>query len=135
TSTPNHIFVARSSDMGKSWTANVAFTAPAGTSLSDIFPAMAVDPVNGNLYAVWSDGKTVSFASSTDQGNTWSSAIAVSNSPASTALLPWIAAYNGTVDVVYYGTNAASNLDPSASWHVYFAKFNGTSLSQTQVHS
>jgi hypothetical protein len=135
TFTPNHIIVSRSSDMGKSWTANVAFTAPAGTSLSDIFPAMAVDPVNGNLYAVWSDGKTVSFASSSDQGNTWSPAIVVNTSPASTALLPWVAAYNGTVDVVYYGTSAASNLDPSASWHVYFAQFNGTSFTQTQVNS
>src|SRR5216684_849891 len=90
TFTPNHIIVSRSSDMGKTWTANVAFTTSAG---------------------------------------------AVSNSPASTALLPWIAAYNGTVDVVYYGTNAAANLDPSASWHVYFAQFNGTSFTQTQVNS
>jgi len=135
TFTPNHIIVSRSSDMGKTWTANVAFTAPAGTSLANIFPALAVDPVNGNLYAVWSDGQTVSFASSKDQGNTWSPAIVVNKSPASTALEPWIAAYNGTVDVVYYGTSAASNLDPSASWHVYFAQFNGASFTQTQVNS
>ncbi len=135
TFTPNHIIVSRSSDMGKSWTANVAFTAPAGTDLGQVFPALAVDPVNGNLYAVWSDAKTVSFASSNDQGNTWSPAIVVSTSPASTALFPWVAAYNGVVDVVYYGTSAASNLDPSASWHVYFAQFNGTSFTQTQVNS
>ena len=135
TFTPNHIIVSRSSDMGKTWTANVAFTTAAGISLANIFPALAVDPVNGNLYAVWSDGHTVSFASSTDQGNTWSSAIAVSKSPATTALLPWVAAYNGTVDVVYYGTTASSNLDSSASWHVYFAQFNGTSFTQTQVNS
>jgi hypothetical protein len=135
TFTPNHIIVSRSSDMGKSWTANVAFTAPAGTSLSDIFPAMAVDPVNGNLYAVWSDGKTVSFASSSDQGNTWTGAITVSQSPVVTPLFPWVAAYNGTVDVVYYGTTSTSNLDPSASWHVYFAQFNGTGFTQTQVNS
>src|SRR5262249_34195222 len=75
TFTPNHIIVSRSTDMGKSWTANVVFTAPAGTSLANIFPSMAVDPVNGNLYAVWSDGHTVSFSSSKDQGNTWSSPI------------------------------------------------------------
>src|SRR5437588_5692651 len=104
TFTPTNIIVSRSTDMGKTWTANTAFSAPAGSNLDNIFPAMAVDPVNGNLYAVWSDGKTVSFASSKDQGNTWSSAIVVSRSPAVTAMLPWIAAYNGTVDVVYYGT-------------------------------
>ena len=135
TFTPNHIIVSRSSDMGKTWTANVAFTAPAGTSLGNIFPALAVDPVNGNLYAVWSDGKTVSFSSSKDQGNTWTPAIVVSRSPATTALFPWVAAYNGTVDVVYYGTSATSNLDASASWHVYFAQFNGTTFTQTQVNA
>jgi hypothetical protein len=135
TFTPNHIIVSRSSDMGKTWTANVAFTAPAGTDLAHVFPALAVDADNGNLYAVWSDGRTVSFSSSTDQGNTWTPAITVSRSPATTALFPWVAAHNGTVDVVYYGTNAAYFLDPSASWHVYFAQFNGTSFTQTQVNS
>jgi hypothetical protein len=135
TFTPNHIIVSRSMDRGKSWTANVVFTAAPGTSLANIFPAMAVDPVNGNLYAVWSDGQTVSFSSSTDQGNTWSSAITVSHSPATTAVFPWIAAYNGTVDVVYYGTTSASNLDPSANWFVYFAQFNGSGFTQTQVNS
>jgi len=135
TFTPNNIIVSRSSDMGKTWTANTAFSTSAGASLANIFPAMAVDPVTGYLYAVWSDGNAVSFASSKDQGNTWSSAIAVSRSPAVTAMLPWIAAYNGTVDVVYYGTNSTSNLDSSASWHVYFAQFNGTGFSQIQVNS
>ena len=135
TFTPNNIIVSRSSDMGKTWTANTAFTTSAGVSLANIFPAMAVDPVTGYLYAVWSDGKNVSFASSKDQGNTWSSAIVVSRSPAVTAMLPWIAAYNGTVDVVYYGTTATSNLDSSATWHVYFAQFNGTSFTQIQVNS
>jgi len=134
TFTPNHIIVSRSNDMGRTWTANVAFTAAPGTSLADVFPALAVDPVNGNLYAVWSDGGTVSFASSTDQGSHWTSAVAVNSTPATTALLPWVAAYNGSVDVVYYGTSAASNLDPTAGWHVYFARFNGGSFTQTPVN-
>jgi hypothetical protein len=135
TFTPNHIIVSRSNDMGETWTANVVFTAPPGTSLGNLFPALAVDPVNGNLYAVWSDGHTIGFASSTDQGNTWTPAMAVNSSPATTALFPWVAAYNGVVDVVYYGTNAASNLDPSADWHVYFAQFNGLIFTQTQVNA
>lgn len=134
TFTPNHIVVSRSSDMGETWTANVAFTAAPGTSLANIFPALAVDPTNGNLYAVWSDGQTVSFASSTDQGNHWTSAVAVNSAPAATAIFPWVAAYNGTVDVVYYGTSAASNLDPTADWHVYFAQPNGGSFTQTRVN-
>src|SRR5579863_8843054 len=35
TFTPNHIIVSRSSDMGKTWNANIAFTAAAGTSLAN----------------------------------------------------------------------------------------------------
>lgn len=135
TFTPNHIIVSRSSDMGKSWTANVAFTAPAGTSLGNIFPELAVDPTNGKLYAAWSDGQSVSVASSSDQGNTWTSAVTVSSTPATTAILPAIAAYNGTVDVSYYGTTATSNMDPSASWHLYFAQSTGGGFTQTQVNS
>ena len=135
TFTPNHIIVSRSGDMGQTWTANVVFTAAPGTSLADFFPALAVDPTNGNVYAVWSDGHTVSFASSTDQGSHWTSAAAVSSAPATTAVLPWVAAHDGTVDVVYYGTSAASNLDPNADWHVYFAQPNGGSFAQTQVNA
>jgi hypothetical protein len=134
TFTPNHIIVSRSSDMGQTWTANVAFTAPPGTSLASIFPALAVDPTNGNLYAVWSAGHTVSFARSTDEGSHWTPAMAVSSAPATTAILPWIAAHNGTVDVVYYGTSATSNLDPNADWHVYFAQPNGNGFTQSQVN-
>jgi len=135
TFTPNHIIVSRSTDMGKTWTANVAFTAPAGTSLGNIFPALAVDPTNGNLYAVWSDGHTVGLSSSSDQGEHWSPAITVSSAPAKTAIFPWVAAYNGIVDVVYYGTTAASDNDPSADWHVYFAQLAGGGFTQTQVNA
>ncbi len=137
TFTPNHIIVSRSSDMGKSWTANVAFTAPAGTSLANIFPALAVDPTNGTLYAVWSDGHHVSLASSSDQGTTWTPAVQISSAPdAKTAVLPWVAAYNGTVDVVYYGTTSSSNLDSTADWNLFFAQsVNGSSFAQTQVTS
>ena len=135
TFTPNHIIVSRSTDMGKSWTANVAFTAPAGTSLASIFPALAVDPANGNLYAVWSDGRTVSLSSSSDQGSHWSAPLKVSAAPANTAILPWVAAYNGMVDVVYYGTSAASNLDPGASWHVYLAQLAGETFTQSVVNA
>lgn len=135
TFTPNHVVVSRSTDLGKTWTSNIAFTAPAGTSLANIFPALALDPTNGNLYAVWSDGRAVSFSSSSDQGNTWSAALTVSSAPVKTAVLPWVAAYNGIVDVVYYGTSAASNLDPAAVWHVYFAQLGGGSFTQTQVNA
>ena len=135
TFTPNHIIVSRSTDRGKSWTANVAFTAPPATSLANIFPALAVDPVNGTLYVVWSGGHAIALSSSSDQGAHWSAPMTVSSAPANTAMLPWVAAYNGTVDVVYYGTSAGSNLDPSADWHVYFAQLTGGGFAQTQVNA
>lgn len=135
TFTPNHIIVSRSTDGGKSWTANIVFTAPPGTSLANIFPALDVDPTNGRLYAVWSDGHTVKLSSSGNQGSTWSAAITASSAPANTAIFPWVAAYNGIVDVVYYGTTSASSLDPAASWHVYIAQLAGGSFTQTQVNA
>jgi hypothetical protein len=135
TFTPNHIIVSRSLDMGKTWTANIAFTAAPGTSLADVFPALAVDSTNGNLYAVWSNGHTVSFASSSDQGSHWTAPLTVSRAPATTAIFPWVAAYNGIVDVVYYGTSSASKLDPAADWHVYIAQLAGGGFTQTQVNA
>jgi hypothetical protein len=132
TFTPNHIFVSRSTDMGKSWTANLVFTAPPGTSLGNIFPALAVDPANGKLYASWSDGHTISFSASSDQGTHWSPPVAVNIAPAATALMPWLAAYSGTVDLVYYATTATSNLDPSAVWNTYLAQTTNDGASFTQ---
>ncbi len=135
TFTPNHIYVSRSTDGGKSWTANLVFEAAAGSSLGNVFPSLAVDPANGKLYAVWSDAHTTWFSSSSDQGSHWSAAVAVNLAPANTAIFPWIAAYNGTVDVVYYGTNAASDNDASAVWNVYLAQTSndGASFAQSLV--
>ena len=118
--TPNQIIVSRSTDLGKSWTANVAFQAPTGTRLINFFPALAVDPATGNLYATWSDGTNVSFSMSSDHGTTWSPAVTVNTAPANTAVFPWVAAYHGTVDVVYYGTDTSN--DSTAVWNTYLAQ-------------
>jgi hypothetical protein len=135
TFTPNHIYVSRSSDEGKSWTANLVFQAAPGTSLANVFPSLAVDPTNGKLYAVWSDAHTVWFSASSDQGSHWSPAVAVNIPPASTAVFPWVSAFNGVVDVVYYGTTAASKDDPSAVWNTYLAQTtnDGASFAQSLV--
>jgi hypothetical protein len=130
TFTPNHIIVSRSTDLGKSWTANLVFQAPAGTSLANIFPALAVDPTTGNLYATWSDGHNVSFSMSSDHGTHWSPAVTVNIAPANTAVLPWVAAHDGTVDVVYYGTDTSNG--SSAVWNVYLAQTTDGGASFTQ---
>src|SRR6266478_3960429 len=122
TSTYNNVFVSRSTDMGKTWTASLVFHAPLFMALNNIFPSLAVDPTNGKLYATWSDAHSTFFSTSSDQGATWSDAVIVNIPPANTAIFPWVAAYNGKVDVVYYGTTAGSKDDTSAVWNTYLAQ-------------
>src|SRR5947208_4648254 len=133
TFTANHIFVSRSTDAGKHWTSNLVFQLPPPATFDNVFPAIAVDPVNGNVYATFSEGHHVYFSMSSDQGTTWSPAVIVNIAPATTAIFPWIAANAGTVDVVYYGTTAASKNDPSAVWNTYLAQTtdNGASFTQS----
>jgi hypothetical protein len=132
----DHIFVSRSTDGGESWTPALVFHASMPVGLNHVFPTLAVDPTNGKLYAAWSDAHAVSFSTSSDEGVTWSPAVAVNLAPgANTAVFPWIAAYNGSVDLVYYGTTAASKDDPAAVWNVYLAQTtnDGASFQQSTV--
>ncbi len=128
----NNIFVSRSTDGGETWTAARVFHAPLNTALNNVFPTLAVDPTNGKLYAAWSDAHNVSFSMSADQGQTWAQAVIVNIAPANTSVFPWIAAYNGTVDLVYYGTTASSKDDPSAVWNVYLAQTTNDGLQFAQ---
>jgi len=102
----DNIFVSRSTDGAKHWTTTLVFHAPSGTGLDNIFPALAVDPVTHVVYAAWTDQHTVSVSQSDDAGVTWSAPATVST--IQTTVMPWVAARNGKVDVVYYGSTAAS---------------------------
>lgn len=84
-------------DGGQTWTATLVFHAPLNTALNNVFPSLAVNPTNGNLYAVWSDAHSVFFSSSSDEGSTWSPAVAVSIAPANTALFPWVTNHVGVI--------------------------------------
>ncbi len=132
TFTANHIFVSRSTDAGRHWTSNLVFQLPPPATFDNVFPAVAVDPANGNVYATFSEGHHVYFSMSSDQGTTWSPAVVVNIAPATTAIFPWIAAHAGTIDLVYYGTSAASKNDPSAVWNVYLAQTTDHGASFTQ---
>ena len=127
----NNVYVSRSADGGAHYRASLVFHAPPLTGLQNIFPSLAVDPVTGNLYAVWSDGHTIWESTSTNHGVNWSPAIAVSTT--NTSLMPWVAARGGKVDIVYYGTSAITQDDPNAVWNVYDSQFNGGSLTIKQV--
>src|SRR5712691_3614757 len=118
----NNIYVTVSPDMGKTWTPHLVFSGTVNVALINVFPALAVDPLTGTLYAGWSDAHHVFISKSTDQGQTWTSPIAIKTSPANTAVFPWIAARGSTVDYVYYGTSSSSKDDPTAVWNVYMSQ-------------
>lgn len=128
----NNIYVSVSTDLGKSWTPHLVFSAPVNQPLNNVFPVLAVDPLSGSLFASWSDLHNIFVSKSTDQGVTWTSPVAVASSPVNTALMPWVAARGGTVDAVYYGTSASTNLDSSAVWNVYLSQSTDGGLTFTQ---
>jgi hypothetical protein len=140
--------VMRSSDEGSTWTAptivDKIVDAPVsvtvnGTSKAvrtgDIIPEWAVDPNNGNLYAVWQDGRwsggtaQIAFSMSTDGGATWSPTTRINTNTTNPSFTPAIAvAKDGTVGVTYYemtdagGTTSyqfvacSANCSSSSSW-------------------
>ena len=82
---------------------------------ADILFDVAVDPVGGNLYAVWQDSRfnsfdQVAFVMSEDAGLTWSTPIKVNQTPANAdnplrqqAFIPSVAVSDdGTIVVTYY---------------------------------
>lgn len=88
-----------------------------GQSVADpTNPSFAVDIRNGNVYAVWEDGRfsnfqynDIAFSMSTDGGLSWSAPMRVNQTPFNIppanrqAFLPSIAvAANGTIGVSYY---------------------------------
>ncbi|HEX9566092.1 MAG TPA: sialidase family protein [Thermoplasmata archaeon] len=131
----NNIVVSRSLDKGLTWVPTIVYHAAVNTALNNVFPALAIDPTNGKMYAAWSDAHTVWFAASSDHGSTWSSAVAVNTGPAATAVFPWVAAFGGKVDIVYYGTTASSKDNPTAVWNTYMAQTtdDGSQFTQTAV--
>jgi len=131
----NNIVVSRSTDKGLTWTPTLVYHAPVNTALNNVFPALAIDPTNGKMYAAWSDAHTVWFAASSDHGSTWSSAVAVNSGLAATAVFPWVAAFGDKVDVVYYGSTALNKDDPTAVWNTYMAQtaYDGSHFLQTTV--
>jgi hypothetical protein len=99
---------------------------------------VAVDPVNGNLYAVWQDGRfsgfahdDVAFSMSVDGGRTWSAPIRVNQTPGEAegiavdnrqAHTPSVhVAADGTVGVSYYDfrNNAPGNGTDTDHWLVH----------------
>jgi hypothetical protein len=104
----------------------------------DFIPDVAVDPTNGNLYAVWMDLRfdggvslvdhdNIAFTMSTDGGRTWSPTIKVNQTPTDEpnydqqAFTPSVdVADDGTVTVTYYDFRNNTE-DPASLDTDYFA--------------
>jgi hypothetical protein len=114
------IALIRSADQGATWSGPIVISkqvdAPvtlAGQPIrtGDIVPEFAVDPSNGNLYAVWQDGRSgvaaILFSMSTDGGSTWTAPVQVSQAPSGNpAFTPTVrVAGDGTIGVSYYAAN------------------------------
>lgn len=122
--------IIRSADGGLTWSdpigidvQQVATVSIAGHHVrsSDELPEFAVNPVNGNLYAVWQDSRfsaggtsKIAFAQSTDGGLTWSDTIRIDQSPGDTpAFVPQVrVAADGTIGLLYYDTENATAAQP-----------------------
>jgi hypothetical protein len=125
------VWIAVSNDGGVTWTDHLIYADPSPSMRTDdVFPAAAVDDA-GNVYAAWSlidsADPTIHpgtfFASSTDQGATWTTPVKVNGGTNDNlTLFPWLdAAGDGGVDLVYYGTSANAN-GGDAVWNVFMAQ-------------
>ena len=119
----NIVWLARSSDGGKTWMVKQVFAAPTGTNLANIFPSVAVDSAS-NVYVVFCNGTNVFLTASTDQGGTWTTPVRVNNGAGSkTAMGPWVTAGGaGHVNIVFWGTSDSNANDTAAQWQVFNAQ-------------
>ena len=113
--------VIRSNDAGRTWSAPVKIASIGTTQLfvpddgfpiraEDYIPDLSIDPRNGDIYVVWSDGlggafNKVVMAKSTDGGRHWSGPTVVSSGAAG------VQAYNHSVEVTSNGTVVVTFFD------------------------
>jgi hypothetical protein len=119
----NIVWLARSTDGGKTWIVKQVFAAPTGTNLANIFPIVAVDSAS-NVYVVFCNGTNVFLTASTDQGGTWTTPVRVNNGAGSkTAMGPWVTAGGpGEVNIAFWGTSAGDANSTTAQWQVFNAQ-------------
>jgi hypothetical protein len=117
------LYIARSTDGGKSFITKLVYTADSAKSLVNVFPSLAIDKT-GSLYIVFSDSHAAFLTSSADFGVTWTVPVRVSNGSNTKSVIgPWITAGDaGLVNITWWGTPATSNNDATAQWKVFFTQ-------------
>jgi hypothetical protein len=132
------------------FTSTLAFTAPPGAAVGNVFTPIAVDN-DGNIYVAFSmqqldtngnqTGQNVYVIWSTNGGQTWSKALQVNNpgDPATaSAMLPWLTAGDqGNIGVFWYGTDVVGDpnnqtIFANAKWKIFYA-FVNTATSKPSV--
>jgi outer membrane protein assembly factor BamB len=119
----SQIYMARSTDGGKTFALKLVYQNAGGASLQNVFPVIAVDSA-GNLYLAFSDGRNVYLMNSKDGGASWTPPVRVNDGTGTkTAIAPWVVALApGKVDVGWWGTSATWALASNADWRVYLAQ-------------
>jgi len=90
-----------------------------GGSVGNLFASLTTDQA-GNVYVAWADeaNNNVYLTVSTNTGTSWSTPLQINGDPANTNVMPWaIAGAPGTVDIVFYGTNARGDPNNFPSWY------------------
>jgi hypothetical protein len=123
-----NVRVLRSGDQGETWSGpiqiarlrTIGITDPEtgdDVRTGDIVPDVAVNPDNGNLYAVWQDARfsefendSIAFSKSSDGGRTWSDPIKVNATPTNIPAGNQ-QAFTASVDVADDGTLAVTYYD------------------------
>jgi hypothetical protein len=116
-----YMSVTRSGDAGRHWSAPVKISPISFVQLfvpdddtpiraEDYLPDIAIDPDNGDIYVVWSDGRGTPFAKvvmakSTDGGRHWSGPTVVSTGG------PTVQSYNHSIEVTEDGTVVLTYFD------------------------
>lgn len=98
------------------------------TSHDHLFDVVRVGR-DGTVYAVWSSGRDVYLATSTDQARSWSAPVQVNNPntvdvngrAVRTNIFPWLVPGDrGRVGIVWFGSNGINSADNNGDWNVYY---------------
>jgi hypothetical protein len=118
------VHLAASHDAGATWHLSVIHDgSDTNQTYDSIFPSIALDPDNSHLYAVYSDGSHIHFASARSDAGPWTEQIVPTLDNTQSNVFPWVVSgKHGQADVVWYGT--PDNPETAGSrWNVYFARY------------